>query len=191
MLVALLLLLPALANGHGFLCDPPSRNAAWMCGFPADEPKDYDQMALNAGGVSVMYPNYPNPVPQLYGVCGDPYNGEQKHGSCGVHYRGVRRTLFKGEVHDFIVNITAYHKGHFEFQLCPTFPETESCFYTFHNHSIEGTSTEGGHPSYVIPIKMDVPERCDACVIRWKYIANNSPGLPPETFLNCADVQII
>lgn len=43
----ILFLLPACANAHGFLCNPPSRNAAWMCGYPNDTPKNYDQMALN------------------------------------------------------------------------------------------------------------------------------------------------
>jgi hypothetical protein len=184
MIVWLLFFLP-LVKAHGFLCDPPSRNAAWMCGFPNDHPKNYDQMALNAGGISVVYPNYPNPVPQLYGVCGDPYNSEQLHGSCGVHSRGVRRTIHKGEVFNTIVNVTAYHKGFFEFQLCPSFPETEECFKTIHTHSID----EVIQPSYIIPLTFDTT--CEQCVLRWKWTTNNSPGMAPELFINCADVQII
>jgi hypothetical protein len=172
-----------LVQAHGFLCDPPARNAAWMCGFPQDTPKNYDLMSLNAGGISVVYPNYPNPTPQLYGVCGDPYNGEQLHGSCGIHSRGVRKVIHKE--HTLVVNVTAYHKGFFEFQLCPSFPETEECFKTFHTHSIDTVI----QPSYIIPVS--IPQSCDQCVLRWKWTTNNSPGLPPELFINCADVQII
>lgn len=67
MLVFILLLLPVLVQSHGYLCNPPSRNAAWLCGFPNDDPKNYDQMALNAGGVHRTYPNYPDKRPLLFG----------------------------------------------------------------------------------------------------------------------------
>lgn len=176
-------------QGHGYLCDPPSRNAAWLCGFPQDEPKNYDQMALNAGGVSKMYPNYPNPSPRLYGVCGDEASGPQHHAAGGVHDRGVRKTYCAGSTVKIQVNITSYHKGWFDFQLCSTYPETESCFQSIHKYSIEDTSMEGGHPSYTIPITLPFL-RCDRCVLRWVWITNNSPGLPPEMFINCADIQI-
>jgi hypothetical protein len=177
-------------HGHGFLCDPPSRNAAWMCGFPKDEPKNYDQMAMNAGGVWRMYPNYPQSSPRYYGVCGDYAFGPQDHAAGGIHDRGVRKTYCQGSTVNIQVNITAYHKGFFEFQLCPTYPETETCFKTFHKHSIEGTAIEGGQPSYSIPITLPFIE-CNHCVFRWVWTTNNSPGLPPEMFINCADIQII
>ncbi|MGZ8545898.1 MAG: lytic polysaccharide monooxygenase [Sulfuricurvum sp.] len=178
------------AAGHGFLCDPPSRNAAWICGFPQDEPKNYDQMAMNAGGTWRMYPNYPNPVPRYYGVCGDYAFEEQKHAAGGIHDRGVRKTYCSGQPIEVKVNITAYHKGSFDFQLCPHYPETEDCFKTFHTHSIEGTASEGGQPSY--SIRMSLPEgiTCERCVFRWFWTTNNSPGLPPELFINCADIRI-
>lgn len=176
-------------QSHGFLCDPPSRNAAWLCGFPNDNPKNYDQMAMNAGGTWRMYPNYPNPVPKYYGVCGDYAFGKQDHAAYGIHDRGVRKVYTKGETNMVKVNITAYHKGFFDLQLCSSYPEYESCFKTIKRFSIEGTSTEGGQPSYTIPIQFN--QTCHRCVFRWMWTTNNSPGLPPEMFFNCADIQIV
>jgi hypothetical protein len=175
-------------NAHGFLCDPPSRNAAWLCGFPQDEPKNYDQMAMNAGGTWRMYPNYPNPSPRYYGVCGDYAFDKQIHAAGGIHDRGVRKVYKKGQQSFLKINITAYHKGYFDLQLCTTYPETESCFKTIQQYSIEGTASEGGQPSYTIPIRFN--QTCDRCVFRWMWTTNNSPGLPPEMFFNCADIRI-
>lgn len=179
-------------HGHGFLCDPPSRNAAWRCGFPQDTPKNYDEMAMNAGGISIMYPRYPNPDPKLYGVCGDPWNVyPQPHAAGGVHDRGVRKMYTQGQNITLQVNVTAYHRGHFDFQLCDHYPETEDCFRTFvSNFSIEGFR-EGGAPTFWIHAPLPRNLTCDHCVLRWYWTTNNSPGLPPETFLNCADISIL
>lgn len=177
-------------ESHGFLCFPPSRNAAWMCGFPQDSPKDYDQMALNAGGVRTVYPNYPERCPITYGVCGDPTDREQIHAAGGIHDRGVRAVFNRGEEVAVQVNLTSYHKGAFYFQLCRDYPETEACFNTISAFSIEDTSTEGGNPNYIIPVKLPNNLTCEHCVFRWFWITNNSPGLPPELFINCADISI-
>lgn len=190
LLLCILLLLIHHVSAHGFLCFPPSRNAAWLCGFPQDEPKDYDQMALNAGGFRSVYPNYPEPCPVTYGVCGDPARGVQSHAAGGVHDRGVRSVFKSGEEIAVQVNLTSYHKGTFYFQLCPHYPEEESAFNTISAFSIEDTSTEGGNPSYTIPVKLPNNTTCERCVFRWFWVANNSPGLPQELFINCADISI-
>lgn len=190
LLVTLLFLFFLRAQGHGFLCYPPSRNAAWLCGFPQDSPKDYDQMALNAGGVRTIYPNYPERCPITYGVCGDAIDREQVHAAGGVHDRGVRAILRRGETVEVQVNLTSYHKGSFYFQLCREYPEREECFSTISAFSIEDTSAEGGNPSYTIPVKLPDNATCDRCVFRWFWTTNNSPGLPPELFINCADISI-
>lgn len=177
-------------TSHGFLCEPPSRNAAWLCGYPQDEPKNYDQMSLNAGGVWRTYPDYPNRCPVLYGVCGDQANTTQNHAAGGVHDRGVRREYRRGDNIQIQVNITAYHKGHFEIELCPTYPESEDCFESISQFSIEDTSLEGGNPTYYFDVDLPANTTCDRCVLRWFWVTNNSPGLPPEFFINCADISI-
>lgn len=190
LVISILLLLIHHVSGHGFLCFPPSRNAAWLCGFPQDEPKDYDQMALNAGGVRSVYPNYPESCPFTYGVCGDASDREQVHTAGGIHDRGVRAVFRSGEEIAVQVNLTSYHKGAFYFQLCSKYPEDEACFNTIAAFSIEDTSTEGGNPSYTVPVTLPYNVTCERCVFRWFWIANNSPGLPPELFINCADISI-
>jgi hypothetical protein len=177
------------ANAHGFLCTPPSRNAAWACGVPS-APKNYDLMALNAGGVRTTYPNYPDSNPLVYGRCGDPV-GKVEHEAGQTYDSGVHSTYGKGEIMDVQVNITAYHKGWFEIQLCPSYPESEDCFQTIHKLSIENTSTEGGQPVYNFQVQLPCDIVCERCVLRWFYTANNSPGLPHEIFLNCADIKIV
>lgn len=187
----LLFVLPCV-SAHGFLCNPPSRNAAWMCGFPNDTPKNYDQMALNAGGVRTTYPNYPEPHPLVYGVCGDPFNAPQIHAAGGVHDRGVRSVYTRGQELALQVNITAWHNGSFEFQLCPTYPESETCFTTFFTYDIAHTATEGGNPTYFLETKLPQNFTChNRCVLRWFWTTNNSPGLPHEIFLNCADIRVV
>ena len=183
-------LLPALVSSHGFLCEPPSRNAAWLCGYPKDEPKNYDQMALNAGGVRRTYPDYPNRCPVLYGVCGDPSDAKQEHSAGGVHDRGVRRNYRRGDTIQIQVNVTAFHQGFFDIELCSTYPETEECFKSINQFSIDKTSPEGGNPTYFFPVKLPSNITCERCVLRWFWITNNSPGLPPEFLINCADISI-
>lgn len=192
-LLATSLLARHCVNSHGFICDPPSRNAAWICGYPEDDPKNYDQMALNAGGVRTTYPNYPEPCPATYGVCGDPVNGEQIHAAGGVHDRGLRgpRSVYQsGEEAEIQINITAWHNGTFYMQLCSSYPESEDCFETISEYSIALTSTEGSQPSYHVPVKFPEGVRCDRCVLRWFWVTANSPGLPPEIFINCADIRL-
>ena len=123
-------------------------------------------------------------------MCGDPARGVQSHAAGGVHDRGVRSVFKSGEEIAVQVNLTSYHKGTFYFQLCPHYPEEESAFTTISAFYIEDTSTEGGNPSYTIPVKLPNNTTCERCVFRWFWVANNSPGLPQELFINCADISI-
>lgn len=186
----IVILLPTLVTSHGYLCDPPSRNAAWLCGYPEDTPKNYDQMALNAGGVHRTYPNYPDRYPLLYGVCGDPVERSQDHAAGGIHDRGVRREYRRGDEVQIQITVTAGHKGEFDIQLCNTYPEREDCFYSISKFSIND-SPEGLYGNVSFPITLPQNISCDHCVLRWFWTTNNSPGLPPEIFINCADITIV
>lgn len=168
---------------HGYLCDPPARNSAWMCGRP-DAPKNYDLNGLNAGGVATVYPNYPNACPAVYQPCGDPISGPGFHNAGQMYDIGVGKTL-TGTVPIQVV-ITAHHKGYFDMQLCPTYPETESCFQSILKFSVE--DKQQASYNFDLPLPPDV--HCDRCVLRWIYVTNNSPGNAPELFINCADISI-
>ena len=147
-------------------------------------------MALNAGGVRRTYPDYPNRCPVLYGVCGDPSDAVQEHSAGGVHDRGVRRNYRRGDTIQVQVNVTSFHQGFFDIELCSTYPETEECFKSINQYSIDNTSPEGGNPTYFFPVKLPDNTTCERCVLRWFWVTNNSPGLPPEFFINCADISI-
>jgi hypothetical protein len=185
----LFLILPTLIHAHGFLCSPASRNAAWACGYPKAL-KNYDLMALNAGGVYRVYPWYPDLREAVWGVCGDPAESDQQHqphSACGLYDIGPTARFESGSETRVQVNITAYHRGFFEIQLCPTYPEYEACFTTITNFSIHDIV----QPSYEIPVTLPPNITCERCVLRWFYTTGNSPGYPPEIFLNCADITIV
>ena len=179
----LLFVLP-LVSGHGYMCEPPARNSAWNCGKP-DAPINYDLMALNAGGVGEMYPNYPEKCPQLYRSCGDALSGQPEHSAGGKYDIGPLRSYKKGETIPISIVITAHHQGHFLLQLCPTYPEVESCFSLIHQFSIQDKFERAYNYTVQLP-----PIACERCILRWIYVTNNSPGLAPELFLNCADISI-
>jgi hypothetical protein len=184
----LLFFLAALVSSvkaHGYLCEPPARNSAWFCGHP-HAPSNYNLMALNAGGVGVMYPNYPSSCPQYYQSCGDPISGEGLHNAGGTYDIGPLSRYRPGQSVSITVVITAHHQGHFLLQLCPTYPEEESCFFTIQTFSIQ----DNIQPQYTFSAALPSDISCERCVLRWIYVTNNSPGNAPELFLNCADVSI-
>jgi hypothetical protein len=111
-------------------------------------------------------------------------------GVLGIYDTGGRREYGRGDNISIQVNITAYHKGYFEIELCPTYPESEDCFVGIHHFSIENTSLEGGNPTYYFDAQLPPNVTCERCVLRWFWVTNNSPGLPPEFFINCADISI-
>lgn len=56
------------------------------------------------------------------GICGDPYNQPQPrdHEAGGKYASGIiSRRYTEGQLIDVDVDITANHKGWFEFRLCP------------------------------------------------------------------------
>jgi hypothetical protein len=170
-------------HSHGYMCEPPARNSAWKCGENA--PINYDLMGLNAGGVGEMYPNYPENCPQLYQSCGDAFSGSSLHKAGGKYDIGPHRVYRKGQTIPISIVITAHHQGHFLLQLCPTYPETESCFSFIHQFSIQDNIQQVYNYTVQLP-----PLTCERCTLRWIYVTNNSPGAAPELFLNCADISI-
>ncbi len=55
----------------------------------------------------------------LCGICGEEYKSVKKFEKGGSLYRGLTvRTYTQGEVIEVVVEITANHKGFFEFRLC-------------------------------------------------------------------------
>jgi hypothetical protein len=76
-----------------------------------------------------------------------------------------------------VAHITANHKGHFEFRLCPLENkmelETEECFAKY------PLKVEGGGTSYYLPqstigdfaVDVTLPDiKCEQCVLQWTYV---------------------
>jgi len=87
------------------------------------------------------------------------------------------------------ITVTAGHRGVFDIQLCDSYPETEDCFHSIHTFSID-QSPEGLYGNVSFPVQLPNNITCERCVLRWFWTTNNSPSLPPEIFINCADISI-
>ncbi|KAJ8307911.1 hypothetical protein KUTeg_014558 [Tegillarca granosa] len=81
------------------------------------------------------------------GVCGDPYQGPYRNEAGGIYAKGVIARHYRpGEIINVEVEITANHKGWFEFKLCPnndvTKKVTQECLdkYLLYLPDDQGTS---------------------------------------------------
>ncbi|KAL3885464.1 hypothetical protein ACJMK2_025520 [Sinanodonta woodiana] len=193
------------ASGHGALIEPPMRSVLWKYGF--DAPINYNYMELYCGGFKNFQDNGGR-----CGVCGDallgPYNNERggKY-DLGIIARSYPLGTTSIEVK---VEISAYHKGYFEFKLCPNDEAevTQECLNRYTLMIEEGL--QQGDPTKFYPpdgqtihsLKVSIPPdiRCERCVLQWTYRAGNTWGTNPdgksclgcgmqETFVNCADIS--
>ncbi|KZS12834.1 Uncharacterized protein APZ42_022080 [Daphnia magna] len=106
----------SLANGHGRLRDPPSRSSAWRDGFKV--PPDYNDTEGFCGGYERQWLVNKGKC----GVCGDPFDEIIKpHEAPGGAFATgtITRTYTEGQVIPVKIDITALHKGYYEFKLCP------------------------------------------------------------------------
>ncbi|XP_059147506.1 uncharacterized protein LOC131935159 [Physella acuta] len=195
-------------SGHGRLIEPPSRASMWRLGY--DTPPNYDDNQLFCGGVGIQYGQNNGKC----GVCGDPWNGRREHEAGGIYANGIIVRKYEvGEPIKVKIELTANHKGYFEFHICPTdnpFQKiTETCL---RKHPMTVVTTgkvryqvpEGEYYSqqtyelYLLPPKN---LRCKACMLQWKYNAGNSWGTDKngvscigcgdqEQFYGCADIAI-
>ncbi|KAL8591921.1 hypothetical protein ACOMHN_039974 [Nucella lapillus] len=195
--------------GHGRLMDPPSRSSMWRVGF--NSTPNYDDNQLFCGGVTMQWGQYKGKC----GVCGDPWPGPRDNEPGGKYANGIiTRKYREGEVIEIYVQLTANHKGYFEFRLCqhdnPFTNITQQCL---DKHLLVLDST--GKTRYKVPegpysvtsdiklkVRLPTDVKCGACVLQWKYNAGNSWGSDPTTgescigcgpqeqFYGCADIAI-
>jgi hypothetical protein len=143
MLAALLAALPTLAASHGRLMEPPSRTSAWRLGFPT--PTYYNDHETNCGGFGRQWRKNGGRC----GVCGDAWDEPvPRAGEAGGRLaRGVIvRRYTTGQAITVAADITANHKGYFEFRLCPTAHESEGCLAR-HLLGGQGGSRRGPGPA--------------------------------------------
>lgn len=186
-------------HGHGRLLEPPARSSMWRLGF--NTPKNYNDNQLNCGGFMNQY-LYQN---GKCGVCGDPYQGPKENEAGGRYATGtIARSYKPGQVIDATVEVTADHKGWFEFRLCPNNTVTFECLNQ-HLLTVVGSGTrfanQGGVGMKRLQIQLPDGLQCSQCVLQWKWHAGNNYGVDPngqgcigcgsqEEFYGCSDIAI-
>lgn len=194
-------------HGHGRLIEPPSRATAWRYGFSL--PANYNDHELYCGGFSRQHQRNKGRC----GPCGDPWDLPQPrpHENGGAYGKGVIVQSYRPDSDMEIgVELTANHRGYFEFRLCPLnqqkTPETDECF---DRHLLTRSDGQGArfHPEpgtgtvsrvrYKLPANLE----CSRCVLQWRYVAGNNWGMctngtgrvgcgSQEEFRSCSDIRI-
>ncbi|XP_022256420.1 uncharacterized protein LOC106472108 [Limulus polyphemus] len=204
----ILLSLVGLCRPHGYLQDPPSRSSMWRFGF--DNPINWNDNELFCGGFRRQWVVNNGKC----GICGDPWDEPQPRANenGGKYGNGIIvETYENGQTITAAVNITAHHKGHFEFRICPVRyenqKEDQDCL---DQHVLELADGSGykyilplgsGKGVFLIDLKLPHGLTCERCVFQWHYRTANTWGIcedgtgavgcgPQETFRGCADIRI-
>lgn len=186
---------------HARLIDPPARTTAWRFGFGT--PANYNDHETNCGGFSRQWAKNGGKC----GQCGDAWDLKMpRPGESGGQYgRGVTvRSYTPGQLLEVRVDVTANHRGHFQFALCPENRDSEACFLRNPLRFEDGSEkffirhVTGTHR---VRLRLPALVTCDTCVLQWRYVAGNNWGTcpdgsgkvgcgPQEEFRACADIRI-
>ncbi|KAJ8317044.1 hypothetical protein KUTeg_004948 [Tegillarca granosa] len=108
------------AESHGRLMDPPSRSTLWRYSQFRDRAGveiNYSDTSLFCGGFS-----YQKSKGMRCGACGDPVDGPFKNEAGGKYARHkvISRCIPIGQkTMNVLAQVTANHKGFFEYRICP------------------------------------------------------------------------
>ncbi|CAL8077603.1 unnamed protein product [Orchesella dallaii] len=193
-------------KGHGRLIEPPSRSSMWRYGF--NTTANYNDHELYCGGFARQHQKNSGKC----GVCGDPWDGSKPNEAGGTYAQGIIvRKYRQNSIIRIKVELTANHKGYFEFRLCPNNnPKkvvSQKCLdkYTLKQANGEGPRYYPGEGTKVFESRYLLPKdmTCTQCVLQWRYLAANSWGGPcsngtkeglgcgpQEEFRACSDVAI-
>ena len=143
---------------HGRFIEPPSRTSAWRFGFGT--PSYYNDHETNCGGFGRQWQQNGGKC----GICGDPWDSASpRDGEAGGKFgRGVIvRSYTAGQTIRVSTQITANHKGYYEFRLCPqnnpTVVATQGCLNQYLLKFRDGSTRyylgegTGTHSTEVIP----------------------------------------
>ena len=204
---------------HARLTEPPARTTAWRFGFGT--PANYNDHETNCGGFSRQWTKNGGKC----GECGDAWDMPRpRPGERGGRWddndndddddndnndrwgRGVTvRRYTPGQLLEVRVDVTANHRGHFQFGLCPdTGEETETCFRRHPVQFEDGSEKffiRQGTGTHRLRLRLPAGLSCAQCVLQWRYVAGNNWGLcpdgsgqvgcgPQEEFRACSDISI-
>uniref|UniRef100_A0A8D8SYJ5 Chitin-binding type-4 domain-containing protein n=1 Tax=Cacopsylla melanoneura TaxID=428564 RepID=A0A8D8SYJ5_9HEMI len=201
-------------TSHGRLIEPPSRASMWRYGF--NTPPNYNDHELYCGGFTKQWQVNGGKC----GICGDPWEAQPRpHEAGGKYATGtIVRKYRAGSTFTIRVELTANHRGYFEFRLCPNnnvkLAANQECLdhYVLKRGRMSTREVDDqyhetrfypGTENKVYEMKYKLPSEltCTQCVLQWKYIAGNNWGMCPngtgavgcghqEEFRACADIQI-
>lgn len=143
------------------------------------------------------------------GICGDAYNIDppRPHELGGVFGDGVIvSSHLSGSILTTTVEITAYHRGYWQFKLCPD-PDRndQDCFDEYVLELEEGGTKyypNKGSNKYEVSYRLPSGLVCEHCVLQWRYTAGNNWGTckngtqglgcgNQEEFGACSDISIV
>ncbi|XP_046612093.1 uncharacterized protein LOC124301279 [Neodiprion virginianus] len=192
-------------SGHGRLIEPPSRASMWRYGF--DNPPDYDDNQGYCGGYGIQWGVNNGKC----GVCGDAWNLQEPrpHETGGKYGNGIIVKKYRaGSIVPIKVQITAFHKGYFEFRVCPVKQRgvevTAECLNQNILIGADGKSKyypQSGPGLVEVNYRLPARMTCEQCVLQWRYVAGNNWGDcgdgtgalgcgPQEEYRACADITI-
>ncbi|XP_029645797.1 uncharacterized protein LOC115219724 [Octopus sinensis] len=186
-------------EGHARLLRPPSRASLWRFGYNVRN-NNYNDNEGYCGGREALIHKYNG----LCGVCGDPWDQNPRdHERGGKYYEGfITANYEEGSTITAAVQVTANHKGYFEFRICPyDNPKAGDIEYSNGSDFVEVSQSclnkhlltigETNDTKYYIPhtspvmlnnISLKLPSGvvCNKCLFQWTYITGNSWGRFPN-----------
>lgn len=115
------------------------------------------------------------------GTCGDPFQGPRQNEAGGKYGLGVIARNYSSDQRTIPVKVvlTAYHKGYYEFKICPhnnpTMPVTQRCL---DEHPLEIKEGNRRYRTRYYPrnsgaqwLNLVLPRglECSQCVLQWRY----------------------
>ncbi|XP_069104435.1 uncharacterized protein [Argopecten irradians] len=198
--------------GHGRLVKPPGRSTMWRYGYKT--PPNYNDHQLFCGGFPIQW--WVNGG--KCGICGDRYDTaiRENEPPYGRYANGIITEVYQtGGTIDIKVEVTASHRGYFEFRLCPNNnvkkAATQDCLDRYLLHEYHGNSSrvyvyDTNAGIYDVKMRLPYGVTCSQCVLQWRYRTGNRWGCtgndftrgqcglgqgPQEEFYACADIAIL
>ncbi|XP_008548003.1 uncharacterized protein LOC103571572 [Microplitis demolitor] len=192
-------------EGHGRLIEPPSRASMWRYGF--DTPHDYNDNECYCGGFTRQWQRNKGNC----GICGDAWDIKppRAHETGGKYGNSIIVRKYKtSQLIPIRIQITANHRGYFEFGVCPMTTRGQEVTQDCLNKNIltmkNGTARYYpglGNKIFEAYYKLPSDLTCAQCVLQWRYVAGNNWGDcgngtgavgcgPQEEFRGCADITI-
>lgn len=182
-------------NGHGMMIDPANRASRWRYGFPG--PREYTDNQLSCGGRNVQWAKHKGKC----GVCGDEFGlAKPRFAYPGAFATDapIVRVYNQSQKINAKIKITANHKGYFKFRVAPLgkppIKQHELDEYVLKlENGTAGWQLTSAHGTGVfnITLQLSIHLTCKRCVLQWWWATgNNFVNDEPETFINCADIEI-